>query len=319
MKSTLTFLFTMAVCCAQAQIQTGVWRNPTANTDYNQFIRNGTGAALFVNQVANEPAIMTLSSGTAAPSTNIRFVVANDGSTGIGIATPTKIGNFRLLDIIGKSNEEGGMLRLATLDGGSLAKLYNNSNNMVFELNRSHMSFQWISSAGTELYSIKDDGSAKWNAANGVNTLISSTDKGQYMAQLDNNNQQNWIVRGYQLNGVQASFNLGGIDVKGRVRATEVKVESSASWPDYVFEEGYKMKSLSETEAFIKTNKHLPGIPNQKQVEEEGVNLGEMNRKLLEKVEELTLHLIEKEKEVSEIKRQLMNLSTEVADLKKRP
>lgn len=108
------------------------------------------------------------------------------------------------------------------------------------------------------------------------------------------------------------------LSVKGKISAQEVEVTTS-NWPDYVFEEGYKMKSLSETEAFIKTNKHLPGIPNQKQVEEEGVNLGEMNRKLLEKVEELTLHLIEKEKEVSEIKRQLMNLSTEVADLKKRP
>lgn len=90
--------------------------------------------------------------------------------------------------------------------------------------------------------------------------------------------------------------------VNGTIRAKEIKVDSSP-WPDYVFEEDYKMKSLTEIEAFIKTNKHLPGMPNQKQVVEEGVSLGEMNRKLLEKVEELTLHLIEMEKRLSDIEK----------------
>lgn len=84
--------------------------------------------------------------------------------------------------------------------------------------------------------------------------------------------------------------------VAGSVIAESVTVKLKSGWPDYVFEEDYKMKSLAEIEAFIKTNKHLPGIPSQKQVEEEGVNLGEMNRKLLEKVEELTLILIQKDK-----------------------
>lgn len=92
--------------------------------------------------------------------------------------------------------------------------------------------------------------------------------------------------------GIGISSPSEKLAVNGTIRAKEIKVETS-NWPDYVFEEDYKIKPLSEIEAFIKTNKHLPGIPNQKQVEEEGVNLGEMNRKLLEKVEELTLYLIQ--------------------------
>lgn len=80
--------------------------------------------------------------------------------------------------------------------------------------------------------------------------------------------------------------------VNGVIRAKEIKVEAT-NWPDYVFNENYQLKSLAEVETFIKTNKYLPGIPNQKQVEKDGVNLGEMNRKLLEKVEELTLYLLE--------------------------
>jgi len=83
--------------------------------------------------------------------------------------------------------------------------------------------------------------------------------------------------------------------VNGTIRAKEIKVES-ANWPDYVFGENYDLRSLSEVEQFVKANKHLPGIPDQEQVEKEGVNLGEMNRKLLEKVEELTLHLIDEQK-----------------------
>ncbi|MEH6305277.1 hypothetical protein RYH73_06460 [Olivibacter sp. CPCC 100613] len=102
--------------------------------------------------------------------------------------------------------------------------------------------------------------------------------------------------------GIATPSNL--LEVNGVIRSKEILVES-ANWPDYVFEKDYKMKSLAEIEAFIKENKHLPGIPNKTEVAENGVHLGEMNRKLLEKVEELTLHLIEKDKVISEQKRLL--------------
>lgn len=69
------------------------------------------------------------------------------------------------------------------------------------------------------------------------------------------------------------------------------------SWPDYVFENNYQMMSLPETEQFIKANKHLPDVPSRAEVSADGVNLGEMQHILLKKVEELTLHLIELEKQ----------------------
>jgi len=84
--------------------------------------------------------------------------------------------------------------------------------------------------------------------------------------------------------------------VNGNIRAKEIKVEST-SWPDYVFDAGYKLSTIAELENYVKTNKHLPGIPNQAEVKEEGISVGEMNRKLLEKVEELTLHVIRLTKE----------------------
>ncbi|WP_443938791.1 hypothetical protein [Pedobacter sp. MW01-1-1] len=87
------------------------------------------------------------------------------------------------------------------------------------------------------------------------------------------------------------------LSVNGNIRAREIKVET-ANWPDYVFEEDYKITSLQDLEKYIKANKHLPDMPSAKEIESNGLVLGEMNKALLKKVEELTLHLIEKDTEV---------------------
>lgn len=85
--------------------------------------------------------------------------------------------------------------------------------------------------------------------------------------------------------------------VNGNIRAKEIKVETS-NWPDYVFNVDYQLPSLAETEIAIKNTGHLPGIPSASEVKANGVELGEMNAKLLQKIEELTLHLIEKDKQI---------------------
>ncbi|TKG91626.1 hypothetical protein EYV94_21620 [Puteibacter caeruleilacunae] len=90
-------------------------------------------------------------------------------------------------------------------------------------------------------------------------------------------------------------------EVAGTIRAKEIKVDSN-DWPDYVFEEDYKLKSLEEVEQFVKVHKHLPGIVPAKKVEQEGVALAEMNKLLLQKVEELTLYSITLSKENQELK-----------------
>jgi hypothetical protein len=90
--------------------------------------------------------------------------------------------------------------------------------------------------------------------------------------------------------------------VNGTVRAKEVIVDTG--WSDYVFEDSYKLKALSETEAYIKAERHLPGIPSAKEVAEHGVSMGDMQSKLLAKVEELTLHLIAQEKQLRALKQQ---------------
>ncbi len=84
--------------------------------------------------------------------------------------------------------------------------------------------------------------------------------------------------------------------VNGKIRAREIKVEN-ANWPDFVFAKSYMLPTLKETEKHIKEKGHLPGIPSATEVKANGVDLGEMNAKLLQKIEELTLYVIEMKKE----------------------
>jgi hypothetical protein len=82
----------------------------------------------------------------------------------------------------------------------------------------------------------------------------------------------------------------------------KVAIKTSANWADYVFEDNYALQPLSQVEQYIRENKHLPGIPAANEIVEHGLDLGSMDAKLLEKIEELTLHLIRLEKEVELLK-----------------
>jgi hypothetical protein len=101
------------------------------------------------------------------------------------------------------------------------------------------------------------------------------------------------------------------LSVNGKIKAREIKVEND-NWPDYVFYKTYDLRPLSEVEKNIKDNGHLPDIPSAAEVKANGINLGEINEKLLKKIEELTLYLIEENKqrkflfnEVEELKLEL--------------
>ncbi|MEO0901939.1 MAG: hypothetical protein AAFY00_07905 [Bacteroidota bacterium] len=85
------------------------------------------------------------------------------------------------------------------------------------------------------------------------------------------------------------------LTVKGNIHAEEVKVDLSVPAPDYVFKEDYDLKSLEEVRNHIKKHGHLPNIPSAKEMERDGIQLGEMNMKLLEKIEELTLYILNQE------------------------
>jgi hypothetical protein len=88
--------------------------------------------------------------------------------------------------------------------------------------------------------------------------------------------------------------------VNGTITAREVIVDVTL-FPDFVFEDSYKLMPLSEVEKFIKKNKHLPEIPSEKEAKAKGIGLGEMQTKLLQKIEELTLYVIEQNKKLEKL------------------
>ncbi|PKP43589.1 MAG: hypothetical protein CVT95_12060, partial [Bacteroidetes bacterium HGW-Bacteroidetes-12] len=91
------------------------------------------------------------------------------------------------------------------------------------------------------------------------------------------------------------------LDVVGTIRGCKVKANDLSSWCDYVFYDNYKLMPLNTLEQFIKQNHHLPEIPTEVEVLENGIDLGEMNMKLLKKIEQLTLYIIEQDKRIKQL------------------
>lgn len=191
-----------------------------------------------------------------------------DGNTGIGTANPT-------------------------------AKLHIIDGNNTFKFNRGALNVTPNISIGTS----GGKSFAVVAGLNGTGAVFDNTGtfmiSGDTKANIDGGGTSGGIsyltVTGSGFVGIGTTSPQELLSVNGIIKSKEVKVEGGI-WPDYVFEESYSMLALPKVEAFIKANKHLPGIPNRQQVQEQGVGLGEMNRKLLEKIEEVTLILIENEK-----------------------
>ncbi|MDR1717128.1 MAG: shufflon system plasmid conjugative transfer pilus tip adhesin PilV [Prevotella sp.] len=87
------------------------------------------------------------------------------------------------------------------------------------------------------------------------------------------------------------------LEVAGTIRSKEVKIEATG-WSDFVFDKNYDLPKLSEVEKHINEKQHLPGIPSEKEVLENGISVGEMQAKLLQKIEELTLYVITQDKRI---------------------
>jgi hypothetical protein len=123
---------------------------------------------------------------------------------------------------------------------------------------------------------------------------------------------------------LDASGNLGigttsptyKLSVKGTIGANEVLVVDTSGWADYVFSSNYRLKPLSEVATYIRQNHHLPGIPSESEVKENGISLGAMQSKLLAKIEELTLHMIEEHERNDRLEQKLQELQKQNDELK---
>ena len=129
------------------------------------------------------------------------------------------------------------------------------------------------------------------------------------------------VILGY--GGGNVGIGTGSPDAKlavaGQVHAQEVKVSVTVPGPDYVFEKDYQLTSLEEIKNYIDQNKHLPEVPSAKEMEKNGIQLGEMNMLLLKKIEELTLHLLNQEKKFTAQEERIKELESVVKEKQVQP
>jgi len=100
----------------------------------------------------------------------------------------------------------------------------------------------------------------------------------------------------------------------GLLEVCELKVTST--WCDYVFDDKYKLMNLNDLEKFIKTQKHLPGIPTASEIENDGLYVGDMSKRMMEKIEELTLYVIDLNKSVEQLKKENTELKKQLKHAK---
>jgi hypothetical protein len=103
-------------------------------------------------------------------------------------------------------------------------------------------------------------------------------------------------------------------ETNGLFRARRIIVDAQA-WADFVFEPGYELMPLDAVKTFVNENKHLPAVPTEQQIIGEGIDLAEMNKVLIQKIEELTLYLIEQNDSTAELKVQVADLQSKIAQL----
>jgi hypothetical protein len=228
---------------------------------------------------------------------------------------------------LGGTGQQGGASIAVDYTGNILFQMYNAGTEDASEINFSpQIAFKNTGNVGigttTPNYKLDVVGNLRTSQQISASQFITVDKGGAYRVAL--NGQADGYISGrndavqdrFLINSNGVSFLNGGnvgigtttpdqkLTVDGVVKCEEVRVEIfTGTGPDYVFAPDYNLLPLSEVESYIKANKHLPEVPSAKQMEEEGLNLKAMNLLLLKKVEELTLHLIEQQKQIDELKK----------------
>ena len=277
--------------------QSGIFQyNGMADVRFS-FPERGVGGRAIVHDVGNSLTFNYAGDFTGGTRLGPNFFVGVNGTVGIGTQTPTES-----LDVRGKTRTE---TALVTNNNGRMSEILPGGINAGASIpDRSQRTIHY------EIYSPWDAAQIQLRAGSttGVQSKIrlqanwSGTridgQGGVYFAP-DGNDRHVMLHNGNV--GIGTITPAEKLSVNGKIRAYEIKVEVTG-WPDYVFEPNYRLQSLSELDQFIKIHGHLPDMPSASEAESEGISLGEFNTLLLKRMEEQTLHLIEKDKEISELR-----------------
>ena len=240
--------------------------------------------------------------------------IDQDGEVGIGTLTPIAKLHIPSGQDAGLSSSANGFIMLGNGTGTSLVM---DNNEIMVRNNYSSVSTLSLQNNGGELAvggrtTINKDGEAL--KLNGNNPGISFFQNGVFKSFINQSNSGLFVgVNGGNLQldatgqvaigNVIPAASAYKLTVTGKIICEELKVKLVSSiWPDYVFDKKYKLPTLSYLENFIEKNKHLPNIPSAAEVEKNGIEVGDMQKKMMEKIEELTLYIIDLQKQIDLLK-----------------
>jgi hypothetical protein len=118
----------------------------------------------------------------------------------------------------------------------------------------------------------------------------------------------NWVAIGSEV--PNPGYELS---VNGQIVCEDLLIQDSSLWPDYVFEPGHPLRPLEEVEDFVRQNKHLPGVPTADEIERDGISVGEMKKRMMGKIEELTLYVIDQNQRLAAQQQELDKLRQTLA------
>jgi hypothetical protein len=266
-----------------------------------------------------------------------RMVILPNGNVGIGIIPQAKFHLFdggQSIQFLTGNNGSAYMLSFGVNDDG--VNIANNSRYRGFNFKNQSGNLLIINPEGS--VGIGTIPQAKLHIVNGGQSIkfLTGNNESAYILSLGVNDDgvniaNNSLYRGFNfknLSGNLLTINPEGtvgigtatpnssykLDVAGRIRANEIVINTSGA--DFVFSPTYKLRTLPELEQFVKTNNHLPEIPSATEMQQQGVSVSDMQTKLLQKVEELTLYMIELKKENEQLKSENVTIRTEIEKLK---
>lgn len=232
----------------------------------------GGGETNFINNIGGGNIGGFTFDKTANGSTFTRLLtIAESGNVGIGISNPTSTltvnGNLSISNGQNKFTYNGAAdinLQYSERGSGGRALVHDSGNKLTLNYGGD---FTGGTGIGTNVYFAANSSGTSY-ISNGSLAIGTSDAKGYKLA------------------------------VAGNVVAEQITVKLQSSWPDYVFDRYYNLRSLKDLEQYLNANRHLPDIPSATEIHEKGQDLGKINSALVKNVEELTLHLIEKDKQI---------------------